>query len=426
MKRDKLADLIRWKESRERKPLILRGARQTGKTWLLKEFGRSHFRDLVYINFEETPSLRNIFVSDFSIPRIINILQIQSNKAIVPGETLIVFDEIQSAANGLTSLKYFCENAPSYYVIAAGSLLGMGLHKGESFPVGKVEFLELGPMSFTEFLEAINEGGLADLIRKRDWETISVFHDRLMDYLKHYMFTGGMPEVVNSFCTNKDWELVRKIQHQILNSYAGDFSKHAPNEIIPRLNLVWQSIPSQLARENKKFVYSVIREGARAKDFEISIQWLVDCGLVLKCYRITKPYMPLVAYRDLSVFKLFVLDVGLLGAITGLPLRILIEGDALFAEFKGAITEQYVMQQLQTKGNRYIGYWTNERSTSEVDFIVQEEGEIIPIEVKSGENIRSKSFRFFCEKFKPSKAIRTSPAPYKEESWMINVPLYAI
>jgi len=426
MKREKLTDLIRWKESRERKPLILRGARQTGKTWLLKEFGKSHFSDLVYINFEETPALRTIFESDFSIPRIINILQIQANKVIDPGDTLIVFDEIQSAPKGLASLKYFYENAPEYYVIAAGSLLGMGLHPGESFPVGKVEFLYLYPMSFTEFLDALEEGGLAELIRKSDWETILVFHDKLMDYLKHYMFTGGMPEVVNSYCTNKDWELVRKIQYQILNSYAGDFSKHAPNEIIPRLNMVWQSIPSQLARENKKFVYSVIREGARAKDFEIAIQWLVECGLVLKCYRVSKPSLPLVAYQDLSVFKLFVLDVGLLGAIAGLPVRILIEGDDLFTEFKGAITEQYVMQQLQTKRNRFIGYWTNERSTSEVDFIIQEEGEIIPIEVKSGENLRSKSFRFFCEKFKPGKAVRTSPAPYKVESWMINLPLYGI
>jgi predicted AAA+ superfamily ATPase len=426
MKRDKLAELIRWKESAGRKPLVLRGARQTGKTWLLKEFGTTQFRQLVYVNFEETPGLQALFSSDFDILRIITTLQIHSRTVITPEDTLIVLDEIQAAERGLTSLKYFYENAPQYYLIAAGSLLGMGLHTGDSFPVGKVEFLDLRPMSFTEFLDALNETNLSELLKRKDWETISVFHNKLTEYLKYFLFVGGMPEAVSVFSEKKDWDQVRKIQHQILNSYAGDFSKHAPYEVVPRINMVWQSIPSQLAKENKKFIYGVIRQGARAKDFEIAIQWLVDCGLLHKINRVTKPAVPLIAYQDLSVFKLFLLDVGLLGAMAGISIRTLIEGNALFTEFKGALTEQYVMQQIRIEGNRYIGYWTNERSTSEVDFVIQEEGEVIPVEVKSGENLHSKSFRLFCEKFKPGRAIRTSMTSYKKEDWMSNIPLYGI
>jgi predicted AAA+ superfamily ATPase len=426
MKRDKYVELIKWKENTKRKPLILQGARQTGKTWLLREFGTTQFRQLVYINFEETPGLQALFRNDFDISRIITTLQIHSRTIISPEDTLIVLDEIQAAEKGLTSLKYFYENAPQYYLIAAGSLLGMGLHTGDSFPVGKVEFLDLRPMSFMEFLDALNENHLSEILKKKDWVTISVFHNKLKEYLKYYLFVGGMPEAVSAFSEKKDWDQVRKIQHQILNSYAGDFSKHAPYEIVPRINMVWQSIPSQLAKENKKFIYGVIRKGARAKDFEIAIQWLVDCGLLLEIYRISRPTMPLIAYQDLSVFKLFLLDVGLLGAMAGINIRTLIEGDAIFTEFKGALTEQFVMQQLRIESDRYIGYWTNERSTAEVDFIIQDEGEIIPVEVKSGENLHSKSFRLFCEKYKPGKAIRTSMAPYKEEGWMTNIPLYGI
>jgi len=426
MYRESISILQNWKEDKFRKPLIVRGARQVGKTWLLQEFGRTSYAKLVYLNFEETPALRNIFISDFDIKRIITVLQIHSQITITAEDTLIVLDEIQSAERGITSLKYFCENAPQYHVIAAGSLLGMGLYSQVSFPVGKVDFMDLYPLSFSEFLLSLNEAALVKAVSTGDWGSISLFADKLKEYLRYYFYVGGMPEVVDAFVQTRDWQLIRRIQNRILNSYEGDFSKHAPGEVVPRIRMVWQSIPSQLAKENKKFVYGVIREGARAKDFELAIQWLVDCGLLLKCHRVSKPGIPLSAYQDISVFKLFLHDVGMLGAMAGLNVQTIIEGDKIFTEFKGALTEQFVMQQLRLKNERYIGYWTNERSTSEVDFVVQDEGEVIPVEVKSGENLKAKSFRLFCEKYKPSKAIRTSLADYKDESWMTNVPLYAI
>ena len=426
MIRNSLKSLLKWKDSTYRKPLILRGARQTGKTWLLKEFGRTAFSKMVYVNFEETPVLQDLFKADFDITRIVTTISIFTNTPIDAKDTLIVFDEIQSAEKGLTVLKYFCENAPEYYVVAAGSLLGMGLHSKLSFPVGKVNFLDLRPMSFSEFLSALGEESLAGAVTKQDWGILPVFHAKLNEYLRYYFFTGGMPEVVKIFAETRNWELVRQTQNQILHSYEGDFSKHAPVEIVPRIRMVWQSIPSQLAKENKKFIFGVIREGARAKDFELAIQWLIDGGLILKSHRLSKPGMPLIAYQDLSVYKLFLHDVGLLAAMAGLNVRTLIEGDKVFTEFKGALAEQYVMQQLRLKSESYIGYWTNERSTAEVDFVVQDEGEITPIEVKSGENTKAKSFRQFYEKYQPSKAVRTSLLPYKQEDWMLNIPLYGI
>lgn len=426
MYRESIISLNKWKEDKFRKPLIVRGARQVGKTWLLQEFGRISYSKFVYVNFEDTPTLQNIFANDFDIERIITVLQIYSQTTIVAEDTLIILDEIQSAERGITSLKYFCEKAPQFHVVAAGSLLGMGLHSQVSFPVGKVDFLDLRPLSFSEFLLSLNESALVDALKAKNWSVVSIFTEKLKEYLRYYFYVGGMPEVVDAFAQTRDWQLVRRIQNRILNSYEGDFSKHAPNETVPRIRMVWQSIPSQLAKENKKFVYGVIREGARAKDFELAIQWLVDCGLLLKSHRVSKPGIPLAAYQDISAFKLFLHDVGLLGAMAGLNVRTIIEGDEIFTEFKGALTEQYVMQQLRVDSERFIGYWTNERSTSEVDFVIQEEGEVIPIEVKSGENLKAKSFRLFCEKYKPQKAIRTSLTDYKEESWMENVPLYAI
>ncbi len=426
MYRESIVSLNKWKEDKFRKPLIVRGARQVGKTWLLQEFGRTSYSKFVYVNFEDTPTLQNIFANDFDIGRIITVLQIHAQTAITAEDTLIILDEIQSAERGVTSLKYFCEKAPQYHVIAAGSLLGMGLHSQVSFPVGKVDFLDLRPLSFSEFLLSLNESALVDALNAKNWSVVSIFAEKLKEYLRYYFYVGGMPEVVDAFAQTRDWQLVRRIQNRILNSYEGDFSKHAPKETVPRIRMVWQSIPSQLAKENKKFVYGVIREGARAKDFELAIQWLVDCGLLLKSHRVSKPGIPLAAYQDISVFKLFLHDVGLLSAMAGLNVRTIIEGDEIFTEFKGALTEQYVMQQMRLDSERFIGYWTNERSTAEVDFVIQEEGEVIPIEVKSGENLKAKSFRLFCEKYQPKKAIRTSLTDYKEESWMENVPLYAI
>lgn len=426
MDRDTLQDLIAWKNKSTRKPLIVRGARQVGKTWLLKEFGRTQYRQCVYVNFENAITLQDMFLKDFDINRIIQTLQIYAQTRITPEDTLIVFDEVQAAERGLTSLKYFCEDAPQYHVVAAGSLLGMGLHSQVSFPVGKVNFLDMRPLSFREFLRAMNEGQLVETLLKGDWEIISVFHQKLVEYLKTYLYVGGMPEVVKTYLQTNDFSQVRQVQREILNTYEADFSKHAPLEVVPRIQMVWRSIPSQLAKENKKFVYSVLREGARAKDFELAIEWLCNCGLFLKSQRISKPDMPLIAYQDLPVFKLFLLDVGLLAAMTALDVRVLIEKERIFTEFKGALTEQYVMQQLRLRSEDYIGYWTNERSTAEVDFVIQRGAEVIPIEVKAENNVRARSFKLFCEKYQPQLAVRTSMLPYHKEDWMTNIPLYGI
>ena len=426
MQRDKLNELQSWKTSSFRKPLILRGARQVGKTWLLKEFGRTSYKQVVYVNFEDSPNLKSIFLQDFDIERIISTIEIQTQIVIKAEETLIIFDEIQEAERGVTVLKYFCENAPQYHVVAAGSLLGIAFHQQTSFPVGKVDFMDLHPMDFTEFLLAIGEQNLTKALQDKDWSLLTVFRDKLTNYLKQYFFVGGLPEVVDAYIQTKDWQKVRYIQNRILLSYQGDFSKHAPYSIVPRILMVWQSIASQLAKENKKFVYGSIREGARAKDFELAIQWLTDCGLLVKCHRISKPEMPLIGFQDLSAFKLFLHDTGLLVAILGLDIKTIIDGNSLFAQYNGALTEQFVMQQLRLKNDRYIGYWTNEKSTVEVDFVIQESGKIIPIEVKYGENLKAKSFKLFCEKYNPETAIRTSLADYKTENWMTNIPLWGI
>ena len=426
MERDKLSEMAAWKDRKGRRPLVLRGARQTGKTWLMKEFGKRYFKKTVYVNFENAPQLMSLFSQDLNVKRILNTLQIYAETQITPEDTLIIFDEIQSVGKGLTSLKYFCEDAPEYAVVAAGSLLGMGLHTGVSFPVGKVEFMDLHPMSFLEYLRAEGKQMLADAISVGEWETLGVMHNTLVDYLKKYLFVGGMPGVVQTWLDTNDYKLVRQVQNDILHSYHADFSKHAPYDQVPRIQMVWQSIPSQLSKENKKFIYGVIREGARAKDFELAIGWLVECGLLIKCHRVSKPSLPLSAYQDLSVFKLFLLDVGLLGAMSGLSERTIMTGSSIFTEFKGAQAEQFVIEELVSSQYAHIGYWTNERSTAEVDFIVQSDDEVIPIEVKADVNVRAKSFKFFCEKYRPSRAYRASLLPYRKEEWMTNLPLYAI
>lgn len=426
MKRAAMRQLAEWKKSKIHKPLILRGARQTGKTWLLKEFGRLFFQDTVYINFENEPRFRDLFKEDFDTKRIVSTIQLFYGKKIVAKTTLIIFDEIQAAEGALTSLKYFCENAPEYYIAAAGSLLGIAMHENQSFPVGKVSFLDLYPLSFSEFLVASGMEMLLEAMFRQEWKTLETFHGELMNLLKTYLYVGGMPEVVMKWLETHDYSEVRTIQHEILRSYQADFSKHAPSGQIPRLDMVWESLPAQLAKENKKFVYGVIREGARAKDFELAIMWLVNCGIVLKSHRVSTPKMPLKAYQDLAVFKLFMVDVGLLGASAGLSAAALIEGNRIMTEFKGALTEQYVMQELKTLNLDYIGYWTNERSTSEVDFVIQKENSVIPIEVKSGENLRSRSFTLFCQNFSPDKALKTSALPYREDKTVLNVPLYGI
>ena len=426
MYRTTIKELIRWKLDINRKPLIIFGARQVGKTWLIQEFGRQEYKQTVYVNFEKMKVVRNLFEEDFDIQRILASLSVFASATINPDDTLIVFDEIQAAVDGVTALKYFYEDAPQYHVVAAGSLLGMNLHQNISFPVGKVDFLYLKPLSFPEFLKALEEERLADLVENPDWKIVHLFKEKLVNYLRYYLFLGGMPEVVSHFVQHRDFRLARLVQRKILISYQNDFSKHAPKEIVPRINMVWKSIPSQLSRENKKFIYGMIKNGARAKEFELAIQWLLDCGLLHQCFRISKPGMPLSAYQDLSAFKLYHNDVGLLGAMAKLPLKTILDGNVIFTEFKGALTENFVIQQLILNEDNEIYYWANENSTAEVDFVVQNEEEIIPIEVKSGTSVKSVSFKFFCEKYKPAKAIRTSLADHRQEAWMVNVPLYAI
>ena len=426
MKRQEMEYLKRWKKSVNRKPLIIRGARQVGKTWLMKEFGRQEYKEYAYVNFESNAVLKTLFADNFDIKRILTAIGIETGVTAEPENTLIILDEIQEAAGALTALKYFQENTPEYHVISAGSLLGVALHHQTSFPVGKVDFLDMYPFSFTEFLEALNEKPLADLLKSQDWTLIKSFKSRYTELLKQYYYIGGMPEAILSFSQNTDFSEVRAIQKRILIAYEQDFSKHAPHDIVPRIRLLWNSIPAQLAKENRKFIYGIIRQGARAKDYELAMAWLIDCGLVHKVNNVTKPAIPLKAYEDFGAFKLFLVDVGLLAAMTDLDVKTLLEGNIIFEEFKGALTEQYVLQQLIAQKEAPIYYWSLQNARSEVDFLIQVSGQIIPIEVKAEENLQSKSLRVYCQKYNPKLAIRTSMSDFREEDWMTNLPLYAI
>jgi hypothetical protein len=426
MKRLAMQDLISWKNKSEQKPLIIRGARQVGKTWLMKEFGKNEYSQTVYINFESTKLLKALFREDYDVQRIITALQIESGIQIDPQNTLIIFDEIQEAEGAITSLKYFCENAPQYHIIAAGSLLGVAMHSKTSFPVGKVEFLDLYPLDFIEFLMALDQHPLLDLLKSKDWILIKSFREKYIQILRYYYYVGGMPEAVLSYKTYNDFDEVRNIQKRILTAYEQDFSKHAPSEIVPRIRMLWNSIPAQLAKENKKFIYGVVKKGSRAKDYELALSWLVDCGLAHKVCRVSKPGIPLKAYEDFGSFKLFIVDVGLLGAMGDIDVRTLINGNVIFEEFKGALTEQYVSQQLITISGMVINYWSAEKSLAEIDFLVQYAGRAIPIEVKAEENLQAKSLKSFCQKYAPSLAIRTSMSDFRKEDWLTNLPLYAI
>jgi predicted AAA+ superfamily ATPase len=426
MKRNEMSYLQGWKKSAKRKPLIIRGARQVGKTWLMKEFGSREYQKCAYVNFETNASLRTLFFDNFDIRRILIAIQIETGVTVEPENTLIILDEIQEAKGALTSLKYFQENAPEYHVISAGSLLGVALNSQTSFPVGKVDFLDLFPFSWTEFMEALNEKPLLDLLQSQDWALIKNFKPRYIEMLKQYYYVGGMPEAILSFSQNTDFSEVREIQKRILIAYEQDFSKHAPNEIVPRIRMLWNSIPAQLAKENRKFIYGIIRQGARAKDYELAISWLIDCGLVHKVNNVSKPAIPLKAYEDFGAFKLFHVDVGLLAAMTDLDVKSLLEGNAIFEEFKRALTEQYVLQQLVAQKEGSIYYWSPENARSEIDFLVQVSGRVVPVEVKAEENLQSKSLRVYCQKYRPELAIRTSMSDFREEEWMTNLPLYAI
>ena len=426
MERFALASLSKWKKSKNRKPLIIQGARQVGKTWLMKEFGRREYEQVAYINFESSDSLKAIFQENFDVSRLITAFQIETGIRIRPENTLIILDEIQEAERGLTSLKYFCENAPEYHIMAAGSLLGITLHQKTSFPVGKVDFLNLYPMSFNEFLLALGQDQLYELLKSNDWPMITSFKTKLIGHLRHYYFIGGMPEAVSSFLSENDFDKVRSIQKSILSSYDHDFSKHAPAEIVPRIKMLWQSIPSQLSKENKKFIYGVVKQGGRAKEFELALAWLTDCGLVHKIQRISKPAIPLVAYQDNSAFKLFILDVGLLSAMGGLTKQTILQGNSIFSEFKGALAEQFVLQHFKTRQDDKVFYWSSDTSQAELDFVIQNNDQVIPIEVKAEENLKAKSLKSFYEKFNPKIAVRTSMSDYRDDGWLVNVPLYAL
>ena len=426
MYREKFEDLITWKNSKNKQPLIIRGARQVGKTWLMKEFGKTNYKNVAYIHFDNNSRMEELFKGDLVPSKIIEGLQIETGVKIEPKETLIIFDEIQEVPRALTSLKYFQEELPEYDIIAAGSLLGVALHNGTSFPVGKVQFLDLYPLNYKEFLKALGEEELLQLLQKKDFELIKVFKTKFIDTLKQYYFVGGMPEVVDNFVQNRDYKQVREIQNKILYSYEQDFSKHAPNDIVPKLRLLWNNIPSQLAKENKKFIYGLIRQGARAREFELAMMWLIDCGLVYSVSRVSKPDLPLAAYQDFNSFKLFIVDTGILGAMTGISEKTLLEANNIFTEFKGALTEQFVLQQLKSMKDISIFYWSAEKSTAEIDFIIQSENKIIPIEVKAEENLQAKSLKTFYEKYNNPNCIRTSMSDYREQEWIKNIPLYYI
>lgn len=426
MYRFAIKKLFEWKQNKYRKPLIIEGARQVGKTWLMKEFGRQAYENTVYINFDSNSRMAELFSNDLDTERLVAGLEIYAGHKINCENTLLIFDEVQEVPRALSSLKYFCENAPQYHVVCAGSLLGIALHQGTSFPVGKVDFLKLYPLSFKEFLMATDRERFAELLDNGDFTMITAFKQTYIEALKQYYFVGGMPEAVRSFSENNDYNEVREIQKRILTAYEQDFSKHAPNDIVPRIRMLWNSIPSQLAKENKKFVYGLVREGARARDYEIAIMWLSDCGLVHKISRVNSVGVPLRAYEDLKAFKLFLVDIGLLGCMAGLHQKTLIDGNDLFVEFKGALTEQYVCQELNVLGDIGIYYYTNDRGSCEVDFVVDTGEKIIPLEVKAELNLKAKSLKMFRERFSPKISVRASMAEYKKEDGLVNLPLYAL
>ena len=425
MKRKAIEELYRWKARTDRKPLIVQGARQVGKTWLMKEFAKEAYQKCAYVNFEDNDMLRQLFQNDFDIPRIINSIQ-WTTGVTIDADTLIILDEIQEAPRGITALKYFQEKAPEYHVVAAGSLLGIAMHQNDSFPVGKVDFMYLYPLSFFEFLEAIGEQRMVDLLLSKDWQMITMFRTKFEERLRQYYYVGGMPAVVSAFAEGGDIEHVRNFQNGILESYERDFSKHAPAIEVPRIRMVWQSVPAQLSKENRKFVYGVVKEGARAKDFELAIEWLKDAGLIYKVNRSKKGQLPLAAYEDFSAFKIFMSDIGLMGAMSKLPAQSLLSGNSLFSDFKGALTEQYVMQQLKTNSNLAIYYWSADSSRGEIDFLLQRDCDIIPVEVKAEENLQAKSLRSFVEKNPGLHGVRLSMSPYREQDWMTNYPLYSV
>lgn len=426
MQRKLMDRLVEWKGSERRKPLIVNGARQVGKTWILKEFGRLHFESIAYVSLDKDERARRFFEPDLDPRRIISSLSLHLDMDINPGRTLVVLDEIQSCPAAITSLKYFCEDAQEYHVAAAGSLLGISATHGTGFPVGKVNSVNLFPLSFTEFLGATGNGRYAELIEKGDHAMMDTFSDRLKELLRTYYIVGGMPEAVNAYIDTVDVRDARRVQDQILADYMSDFAKHVPANLLARTMLAWDSVPKHLSKENKKFVFGQVRKGARAADFEESLRWLEQAGLIIKVPRVSKPGMPLKAYRDQNAFKVFMLDIGLLGAMSGLSPAAIVDGSSIFTEFKGALTEQYVCQQLVSDCGLVPFYWAAENSSGEIDFLVQAGSSVYPIEVKAEENLRAKSLRAFNERYEGMSPRRFSMSGFRDQGWMRNIPLYAI
>lgn len=424
MYRKIIEEIAIWKNQSVRKPLIIQGARQVGKTWVMREFGANNFKNVLYINFESSARLQQVFKDDFSIPRILSIFEIETGEKIDPQNTLIILDEIQEAEKGLTALKYFYENAPEYFIMAAGSLLGVSLQKNKTFPVGKVDFLMLYPMSFEEFLINLKQEALLVALRNEDWNVIQPFHDKLIHYLRLYYYIGGMPEVVESYIETESLTQVRTIQKNILLGYENDFAKYAPYQIVPKIKLVWQGILGQLAKENRKFIYGHLKKGARAKEFEDAINWLVNAGMLLKSNLISKPTIPIKSYINVDAFKLYFLDIGLLNAMGDIDEQIVLQKNKILLEYKGALTEQYVAQELVLKYDLF--YWSAENATAELDFVIQKNQSIIPIEVKAEENLKAKSLKVFEEKHQTGAALRFSMSFYRKESWLENKPLYSV
>ena len=426
MQRHLLDDLKNWKDSRNRKPLIIRGARQVGKTWLMKEFGRTCFAKTAYINFDNNQRMKSVFEGNLEPARLIQAFNAETGVDIQSNDTLIIMDEVQEVPRALTSLKYFNEDAPEYTIVAAGSLLGIALHEGTSFPVGKVDFMDLYPLNFREFLQATGDGRFCDLLLSDDTKMMTAFKSKYIERLKEYFYVGGMPEAVNEFIQTKDFTKVRSVQKNLLEYYKQDFSKHAPNKEVPRLNLIYNSIPSQLAKENKKFIYGALKKSARAAEYEVALQWLIDCGLVHKISRIKKGDIPLIAYIDLGAFKLYLNDVGLLCAMGDIDSKTIIDGSKIFEEFKGALTEQYVLQQLISDCKIKPYYFSADNSTAEIDFIIQKGENVIPIEIKAAENLQAKSLKMYHQKNQNPISIRTSLSDFRQDDWLTNIPLYDV
>lgn len=425
MKRAIWEQLVNWKNETDRKPLIIRGARQVGKTWIMQEFGRAEYEDVIYLNCDDEPRASDLFAADYDMERILLQLQAISGIKPRPDKTLIILDELQAVPRGLASLKYFYEKIPQYHVMVAGSMLGIALHEGTSFPVGKVDMLTLYPMDFREFLMAMGHDDWAEWISEQRWDVMSIIADKLVDLLRQYYFTGGMPKVVATFIEEKNLSKVRQLQLSLLEAYRNDISKHAPSEQVPRINMVMRSIPSQLAKDNKKFIYGVLKPGARAREFEIAIQWLMDCGILYKVSRVSEASAPLAFYEDLSAFKLYFLDCGLLAALAGANSDQMLIGNNVFTGFKGAFTEQYVMQQLLCRGFGNIYYWTS-GATAEVDFIIQCQGQVVPIEVKAEGNVKAKSLKLLVDRHPGTHGVRFSMLEFKQQDWVTNYPLYAL